>query len=444
MKLPRSLLLTLSAVLACLLLCSCSGIPFKGTAQLLDAPRLSGELYDIQQSLESSISTAYTLKYPSSGDYRSAIILQDITGDGKNEAVAFYSNTSEGVTAMNINLVISHNGKWKSVAGSHVYASDVEQVMFRDLNNDGVQEIIVGWLVSGTSDKQLVVYSYENGVLVQRIQEKYSVFISYNPDSDDLYELLLIYLDTVASSSKATLYKLTGKGIATEGNCILDGSVSSYSEPIASTLSGGRPAVYLDAVKGAGMITEIIYMEDGLLKNAAYDSAAGASTLTYRPSTVSVVDINGDSVPEIPMQTLFKGMDTVSDSEKVYTTRWCDYGPNGLTVVLTACMNYADFYRFELPAGWLDGVTAIKDSKKRLRTFLIWNSEENKAGEMLLQLRAVSAEDWGDGSTLTADGYVEIARTDKLVYAARTGNSDSNLAITIDQVRNAFKIIDWE
>mgnify|MGYP003414149853 FL=1 len=62
----------------------------------LSPPRASGEMYEIEQTLKANVSGAYTLKYPTAGEYRSAYILTDLTGTGTNSfALAFYSTIND-------------------------------------------------------------------------------------------------------------------------------------------------------------------------------------------------------------------------------------------------------------------------------------------------------------------------------------------------------------
>ena len=58
------------------------------TQNLMSPPKATGDKADIQRVIEESAGS-YTFKYPQKGDYRSAVIMHDINGDGTDEAVAF-------------------------------------------------------------------------------------------------------------------------------------------------------------------------------------------------------------------------------------------------------------------------------------------------------------------------------------------------------------------
>ena len=435
------LVLLVVCLMFSLLLCACGTAPAIDGDPLLKAPRLPGDMYDIQQALDASVATPYTLKYPTSGDYKSAVTLMDITNDGRQEAVAFYSTTTNDVTSISLCLLTYQNDEWVAVSDSHAYAISVEQILFDDLDGDGRIEIIVGWVTSPT-DKQLAVYSFSNGSLLQRMQEKYTTFLCCNLNSAAQNSLLVINLDTAQTTSRATLYSFNDKEVSASGSCNLDGGATSYSVPVLSSLPDGRHAVYIDAVKGAGTLTEILYFDGGSLVNGAYDQLGTASTLTYRASSVTITDINGDKIPDIPMQIDFLGMAGVNESDKSYITVWCSYTTKGLAKKLTAYMNYTDYYSFELPDGWQEGVTLQKDSKKRTRSFYAFNKKKNEADDLLLQLATVTKDTFGDGKAYISDGYTVIDQTDELVYLAKCPETDSKLKIDIEQVKKSFKTID--
>lgn len=88
--------IVLSAVLlACLwALSGCSGFS-SSTADLMRPPRLTPEQSAINEALTAAALTqTYTLKYPKSGEYRSAFVFHDIDGDGVEEAIAFMNRIS--------------------------------------------------------------------------------------------------------------------------------------------------------------------------------------------------------------------------------------------------------------------------------------------------------------------------------------------------------------
>ena len=90
MKIKRILLLALLAALLCFLVSGCG----KMSTEINDfivPPSPSGKLSEISSALYAFTGKDITLRYPKSGEYRSAFIVRDIDGDANDEALAFYS-----------------------------------------------------------------------------------------------------------------------------------------------------------------------------------------------------------------------------------------------------------------------------------------------------------------------------------------------------------------
>ena len=178
-------LLLFVLILSLTLLSACSG--FSITADdFLSPPRASGEMYEVEQTLKSTVKTAYTLKYPTAGEYRSASVLADLKGSGSNDfAMAFYSTINEeNSTFMNLKLMQKVDGEWISVSDIIVYAVGVDRVEIADLNGDGIKEITVGWNVYGGMDKKVTAYTLNGHKLVPIMQESYTHFLCSDMVSD--------------------------------------------------------------------------------------------------------------------------------------------------------------------------------------------------------------------------------------------------------------------
>ena len=96
------------------LLSSCSMVP-ANTEDLLEPPKLSPDQAALAEALERGLGTDdFTLKYPISGENRSAYILCNLNDESSNEAVVFYQLTGTDTIRMNI-LDQNDQGEWESV-----------------------------------------------------------------------------------------------------------------------------------------------------------------------------------------------------------------------------------------------------------------------------------------------------------------------------------------
>ena len=140
----HAILKILAGTLAALLLCGCSSQFLNGDRQLMRPPYPAGDERNIQEALTKSLGS-FTMKYPKSGNYRSAIIRTDLTGDGKDDALVFYRQDESKPISL---AVLSQNGDdWELLSKKEGEGGEIDRILFGDVNCDGVNEVIVGWTI---------------------------------------------------------------------------------------------------------------------------------------------------------------------------------------------------------------------------------------------------------------------------------------------------------
>ena len=443
-RVSKGLLIAL-LLLSITLLSGCSG--FSITADdFLSPPRANGEMFEVEKALKSTVKTDYTLKYPTAGEYRSAYILADLKGSGNNDfAMAFYSTINEeNSTFMNLKLMQRVNEDWISVSDVIVNAVGVEKVEIADLNGDGVKEITVGWNVYGGMDKKVTAYTLNGLKLVPLMQESYTHFMCADMVADGRKELFLIYHDTILATATAKYFSFEEDKVKLSGTCALDGSVNSFNEPIFTALQNGVSAVFIDAVKGTGMQTELVYCNNSNLVSRFYNpvSAENFVSPTYRNGTVTCFDINADGFLDIPLinPPHIEGV-TIDENTVSPITSWCSYNGTSLTTTLNAVMNYTDGYYFELPKKWEGCTTVNMDIENRIRTVNLWNTENATIISELVRVRAVSEVNWDKPDNGFVE-YKEIARNKGVVYAAMFSSYEGAEKITPEEFEKMFHVIE--
>ncbi len=403
---------------------------------LLSPPAPSGELRNVWQVLQKSAGSDITLKYPSSGEYRSAIIEKDLNSDGTNEAVAFYSTTLDNVTTMHISFIAKNGDEWLSGGDASLVATGVEKVEFADINGDGIDEIVVSWNVYSTVEKSVGVYSADGSGLTTRILESQTAFICKDFDFDSNPDLLIINRDTKKAISTAKLLDLTADGVKEIGSCALDAAVTEYLEPVTFALDN-KTAVYIDGIKGTGMITEMLVIENGAISNLSFSGNKNTAFDTFRSSSATVFDINGDGNYDIPISYLLT-QSTDSPNNNIYKTNWYSFDGEGITLTISTIMNYSDGYFLEIPEKWDASITASVNSADKTLTVFRLDSQTGMSADLLLKIYT-SPKD----STLASvfQGSQKIGESDTNNYYADFGTYQGPEAVTAEDVKSLFKII---
>lgn len=436
MRLKKILSLCLAALL-CITLSGCNFFD-SNMDELLSPPKPEGDMYYVQQALEDSAGEGITLKYPVMGDYRSALTLKDINGDGISEAIALYSTTSDNTVTVHINLIAREDDSWTSKGDLSLVGNGVESISFSDLDGDSVVEIIVGWMVYSTVEKQVGIYTYNGVTLVQRALEPYTNFLCADLTGDGVKDMAVVYLNTTEKTASAGVFSLTTDGISKVGSTPLDGGVSSYSAPVLSVLGDGTPAVYIDAVKGSGMLTEIIWFKDGKLQGV-YNPDAPEASHTYRNGSVPSRDYNKNGIIDIPVSQILISTANMADSDKVYYTNWSEFDGNKFNYSASMFMNYNDGYSITVPQSLKDKLLVIRKSEARLRFFYSYNPKTGTAGDELFKIVVIIPQDY-NLDMYPQNDYILLERTDSLVYLAKISVGNS-LGITQEDVRSMFGLI---
>jgi len=419
-------------------LCGCN-IFNADTAELLAPPALSGDMHPISEAINKSVSESYTFAYPSRGDHRSAVVQYDLNGDGIHEAFAFYSTQSQETTTMHINLVKNIKGKWESVATQSIPAGGVDRVDFRDLNNDGVDEILVGWEIYGTTELQLAVYEFKDETLNLCLAEGYTHYLTCELDNDDRNEIMIIRSLPAEGKNSAHLFKFTTDTVSEISFCELDGTIKTFNHPVTSTLSNGKNAVYLDGIKGIGAVTEVLFMDNGQLVNPLLTKGATESDLTLRSANLEVFDINEDGILEIPVQSEVPTVTTSADSEKLYLTNWCSFDGESLISRLTALINMTDGYYYCLPYDLIGKIAVLKDTKNSTMEIYSYSPKKAVTKERLIIFKTVSKEDW-DSDKFDRQDFTEITHNDEFSYLCYVSPTAEEMGITIDSMTTDFKL----
>ena len=438
-----------------LTLTSLSGCSFVGldAQSLMHAPKPTGENEaDIRNLLESTAEGTLTLKYPSAGDYRSAIMIHNIYGDQSDEAIAFYQKEDE-TSGTNIMFMRKNEGKWESMGSFNNPASKVDRVCFGDLDGDGKDEVIVGWGSSLNNTGDICVYYPQDEQMKElQLSQSYTEMAVMDFDGDGQDEIFTASVtvgDQPASAQLLRVHIDNGEGTMKQmGSALLDAGVTQYASVQTGLINAKEVGVVLDGVKTADtMVTELLYWDKKTetLRSAFYDPKTKSDKSTERNTSVVSKDINGDRIIEIPMVTLMPGYSGKTVDDAAYLTSWFRYDTdtNALFRVMSMFINYSDGYWFSIPDMWRGKVTTKLDPSSRTVTVYEWKTtQEDKVGFVgapLLSIQTFTQKEWNQGEGITS--YFELSEGDNSVYAASLPSPDNSLSMTKEEVQQAFQAI---
>lgn len=422
-----------AVLLAVSFLCSsCTGLS-PVTGDLMQPPRLTAEQKAIDDALRESVTGDFTLKYPKSGDYRSAFIYQDLDKDGDEEALAFYSIGLSSTTR--VALLDKEDGVWRAVNALSGASEEVEFVAFAHISGPDSADIVVGWSSEEETEKQLELYTCSGGKLERMLFRDssgktdfnyYDTYLINDLNTDGLDDIFLFSRDErnrlESSWIKQLCYDSEAGVVRLFSEHSLSDSISQFVGVIAGNLdrSSGRRGVFIDELLfGDVLATEVFTLDDdGLLAPvisigmSGDESEDGGPPLYERtlrdavsggkdtPKETVCADINGDSVIEIPTARLLPGYQKQKDSEALYLTEYMQLQGNKLVRMLATVINRSGGYRVNFPEDWIDQVTVFAQPETSEWRFIEYNASledpfSDLAGE-LLRIRVVSKKGYQD------------------------------------------------
>lgn len=409
---------------------------------LLSPPKLSEEQNAVYDALIRSVGNDIRLKYPRSGEYRSAFIFADIDSEPDREAVVFYEKTgdTEGGGNVRVNVIDRRGGKWTSVYDHAGAGTGIDRIIFSDLGESGRQNIIIGYtLLSG--ERSVQIYSYENGLLNMEYSDSYSTMFTADLERNGKNELIIIHPGNQlrkASLSSVSTDPESG-GITETGSVALDESASEFVSVAAGYVGKETPAIFIDGLSGGQLTTEIIYSVDGQLRNPLYLGESGLIEKTRRPAGYSCTDIDLDGVIEIPTLTLFPGYSEDSSGTKLYSADWNVFDNYSITKKYSSFYNVSEGYCFILPSRW-DGVVTVKrDAATGEAVFCKFRADLENSTVELLRIAVASAEETG---ALLDEGYMVLKSNNKTNYLVKCPDlTDEPLTLTGTEIGNSLYLM---
>ena len=427
-----------------------SGCSFVGldAQTLMKAPKPTGENEaDIQSLLEKTAGSQFTLKYPVSGDYRSAILKYDLTGDGTGEAIAFYSKSSDSDGTSII--FMQKTDSWKVIGAFTNQSAQVDRVCFGDLDGDGNDDVVVGWGSSLNNNASICAYFCHDGKITeQKLSQNYTDLEVMDFTGDGRSEIFTANVTEGDQPAEARLIRVSGSDFEVLGSAPLDTGVTRYASVKTGLVNETQKGVVLDGVKTSGlMVTELLYWDaqQKALLSPFYDESTKTVKSTARTTSVVSKDINGDTIIEIPVVSLMPGYSDGTADEADYLTSWHRYDTQDKTFVrvMSMVMNYADGYVFSIPDMWRGKITTKMDPATRSFTFYQWmqSPQENSGvlGPQLLRVEVFTKKEWNAGGT---SGYFKLAEKDNLIFAATLPSTENSLSLTAAEVKEAFQLIE--
>ena len=309
MKTFRRFRHALALLLVSVLLAGCNALPGENlqVEELLRAPRLSGDYGAVQTALNDWLGESAQLKYPMQGELLSPFLLQDLDGDGQQDAAVLYT------TAQSTNVCIAilqrdDTGAWQVRQSVEGLADTVENVRLAQLRAGDDCQLVVGY-VAAQGDHYLAVYAYNDGQLSTILEQSYEQYLVEDITGGGSQDLILMSTqeDGGVQIELLTVDKEGGFRQAAVMGLSAD-RFSGCASVAAGLGSDRRNYLVLDGwtgISGNNLASVLLRFDESTqqMVQASQISADELYEASLRNvSTLVSCDLDGDGIVEIPTQ----------------------------------------------------------------------------------------------------------------------------------------------
>ena len=443
-------------LLLCALLCLfLTGCFFRAVDELYTVPQPPADYNALQARLSEVIAAGGEYAAPLSGELIQSVQLQDMDGDGVQEALAFFRFPNEELP-LKIYIFRQVGEEYELLTRVEGAGAAINSVEYVQLDDEPFKEIVVSWQISDIVHS-LAAYSIGPGQVEELLRTDYVSYKSADLDGDGQQELVVLR-SPVAAPPRAELYNFDGV-LSMVGSAPLSGGITAVAD---GGIRGGYlvdrvPALFVTSSYAEnGAITDVFTCRDGKLRNVTLDPATGESGETIRYyNQVAPSDINGDGILELPQPVPLTDYRITTASVNFWLIHRRQFDSQGNAVpVFTTYHNERDGWYFILPDAWGDDVALSRSDLpgggERSVTFSRWDRDSGMVPESFLTLskltgttrlsRAKAGQRFfvlPEQEPLNADNF-------SIIYAAEFRDG-WDCGLTEEEVRERFKLIttDW-
>lgn len=391
----------------CLLLFLATGCRYTAApADLLQKPAIAPEKQAIVQAIESTLPVYSKLTLPHREEHMEAIRLIDVDGDGTEEAIVSYYNEYSSPELMVFKYT---SASWKPwVLVQQPLARMIDWLKVKDLDKDGLMEIIIGWIGAFDSPNMLEIYSFnskpvrsETGKLTLKPKESlpYSYGDTGDINEDGRLELAIIselgtnqemalpeFHLTIYNWENGRLHKLITEKLYNE--------VNNYDRLLIGRISPRHRGIILEASTGAHSTYSAMYVwERNKLRLVYPDSSTGQEGLGGTPTMSR--DINGDGILELQWTREAPGYADIAYANSKWLNEWMQWDGNEDFVKITEeFTDYRYGMQLRIPKQWTGRYTIHSPEEQYAFVAVDYWNEQTNVKAKLATLYAVPLKQW--------------------------------------------------
>ena len=195
----------LRLILAAGLLMLLSGCFSQSVDDLYAPPRAPDDYLKLDNKINEVLNAGGEYAAPLTGELTQKVQLQDLNGDGVQEAIAFF-RVSSSERPLKIYIYRQTGDDYEVAAIIEGEGSAINYVSYVNLDDSPSKEIIVSWQMMSDQNHSLAAYSIHNGQVLELMRTNYTNFQICDMDQDGQDEIVVIQTGATEESNRVELY----------------------------------------------------------------------------------------------------------------------------------------------------------------------------------------------------------------------------------------------
>ncbi len=439
----RILTLALGLFMAAVL-SGCGSLPrFTLNPQELYArPQLPATYTELSGLLDDVLASGAEYAAPTTGSNIQSVQLIDLTGDGQEEAVAYFRMPG-AEKPLKLCVFAPNDDGFRMSNLIEASGSSIYSVAFNDLDADGLSEILVGW--KATAELQVLeIYALQGTEHRTLLRTDYVRYAVLDLNGDGQQELVVLRADE-EGDSVAEYYTRQEDGTYVQRSLakvsMAMAELSLQGRLLTGKLRSGEPALFVTGVTVSQQmaVTDIYALREGEFVNLALDQATGVSQAVADFRSLYPSDINSDGVTEVPRPApLASPLDEDPQAPAYSVMEWRQYDLDGDSFAADYTYhNLEDSWYLRLPESWTGRfyVNRTVSGGDAIVTFYARDT-----GQPFLRIYALTGTG-RDGRSLWGGRFV-LRRLSETIYAAELPEEGrGDLTPEEAEVRTGFDLI---
>ncbi len=385
---------------------------------------------------------------PLTGNNIQTVQLQDIDGDGVEEAIAFFRVTGDAKPLKVYIFKKDEADSYSTYAVIEGEGTAIYSISYEDLGGSAASEVVVSWRMS-EKVHSLAAYSVSGGTVTELMRTGYTRYKLIDIDMDNRQEIVILQVDSAEGRSRAELYDYREDGLVLCAAAPMSSEVKEITAIRTGYLRDSIRTLLVASTFGEnnGLLTDMFAWRNDTLENITLDPATGQSVGTMRYyNLVTSTDINRDSVLEVPQPVALPTYQKVTGASDFWAIHWRQYDIEGNAwPVCTTYHNVQDRWYLVLPEEWEEELTlSRKDNTvngERAVVFSHWMGENTEPTPFLTIYRLTGAN--REIRSQIGSRFVLLTESDA-IYAAEFHENEWDCGLTPEDLTDRFNLIRTE